>query len=465
MQTFNKSNIYSFLNYLKVFNFLFDLFQNKADITLKNRDGQSPLSLAIQLDDEDLIDILKGDQSLLDYVKKGNLQRVKKLLNETNKNSRDVSGRHSSGLHLAAGYNHLDIAEYFLQMNANAEIKDKGGLICLHNAASYGHVEMAALLLKYQPQIINIQDKWGYTALHEASQKSRTQMCALLLEHGADLTIKNLDGRTALDLATADDVRALLENAIPRPLSSTNNKSVIRHVEPSQFSNRDTEQPIIAGAMQNVKEESTLTTRDRSSFSSIQTPSESGDGCMDLNSEHKRNQYNIGSMTILEFLYRIDESYVELYGDLFEKEQISMEILAEMSHDQLKEIGLNAYGVRHKILKGIEKLYKTVLDPFFNVPLTGSLILDLDPNDTEYEMVKNEMLTSIRTHKDDGNIVFQYELLNIKKIKNRKLWSRYLHRKKEIQEENCGHENERLLFHGSPFLTNIVEKGFDERHA
>jgi hypothetical protein len=76
--------------------------KNKADVTLKNRDGQSPLSLAIQLDDEDLIDILKGDQVLLDYVKRGNLQRVKKLLNETNINSRDVSGRHSSGLHLAA---------------------------------------------------------------------------------------------------------------------------------------------------------------------------------------------------------------------------------------------------------------------------------------------------------------------------------------------------------------------------
>ena len=75
------------------------------------------------------------------------------------------------------------------------------------------------------------------------------------------------------------------------------------------------------------------------------------------------------------------------------------------------------------------------------------------------------MTTSIRTHKDDGNMQFQYELLNIKKIKNRKLWSRYLHRKKEIKEENCDHENERLLFHGSPFWANIVEKGFDERHA
>ncbi len=39
-------------------NFSFDaFFKNKADVTLKNHDGQSPLSLAIQLDDEDLIDI------------------------------------------------------------------------------------------------------------------------------------------------------------------------------------------------------------------------------------------------------------------------------------------------------------------------------------------------------------------------------------------------------------------------
>ena len=170
-------------------------------------------------------------------------------------------------------------------------------------------------------------------------------------------------------------------------------------------------------------------------------------------------------MTLTEFLYRIDESYVELYSKLFEREQINMEILAEMNHDQLKEIGVSTYGARYKILKGIEKLYKEVKDPFYNAPHTGSLIYELDAHDTEHNMVRNEMLTSIRSHKDDGNMRFQYEVLNIKKIKNRKLWSRYLHRKKEIQEENCGHENERLLFHGSPYLTSIVEKGFDERHA
>ena len=33
-----------------------------------------------------------------------------------------------------------------------------------------------------------------------------------------------------------------------------------------------------------------------------------------------------------------------------------MDILVEMGHEELKEVGINAYGHRHKILKGLEKL-------------------------------------------------------------------------------------------------------------
>ena len=53
----------------------------------------------------------------------------------------------------------------------------------------------------------------------------------------------------------------------------------------------------------------------------------------------------------------------------------------------------------------------------------------------------------------------------IQKIRNKRLWERYSHRRKEVAEENHGHDNERLLFHGSPFINAIVHKGFDERHA
>lgn len=38
--------------------------------------------------------------------------------------------------------------------------------------------------------------------------------------------------------------------------------------------------------------------------------------------------------------------------DIFEREQITLDILAEMSHEDLKQIGISAYGVRHKLIKG-----------------------------------------------------------------------------------------------------------------
>lgn len=39
---------------------------------------------------------------------------------------------------LPAGYNNLEVAEYLLEHGADVNAQDKGGLIPLHNAASYG---------------------------------------------------------------------------------------------------------------------------------------------------------------------------------------------------------------------------------------------------------------------------------------------------------------------------------------
>ena len=74
--------------------------------------------------------------------------------------------------------------------------------------------------------------------------------------------------------------------------------------------------------------------------------------------------------------------------------------------------------------------------------------------------------------------------VQIQKVQNRKLWERYAHRRQEVAEEvgaavstSSGtitiitsnlflpQANERMLFHGSPFINAIVQKGFDERHA
>lgn len=39
---------------------------------------------------------------------------------------------------ILAGYNHLEVAEYLLETGADVNAQDKGGLIPLHNASSYG---------------------------------------------------------------------------------------------------------------------------------------------------------------------------------------------------------------------------------------------------------------------------------------------------------------------------------------
>ena len=59
------------------------------------------------------------------------------------------------------------------------------------------------------------------------------------------------------------------------------------------------------------------------------------------------------SMSVSAFLGNIG---LEQLRDVFDQEQITMDILVEMGHDELKDIGINAYGHRHKILKGVEKL-------------------------------------------------------------------------------------------------------------
>lgn len=244
-------------------------------------------------------------------------------------------------------------------------------------------------------------------------------MCVLLLEHGIDVTIKNQDGKTALDLAVAEDIKILLEEAMPRQITSTkqstskslsNSIGKIGSIRPRDAS-QTREQSAIAGALSpsgsgndlassyNGSSNSNLNTHHNDFYSqslySLQSISETGDGCMDLDSEQSRNQVNTDQMTIKNFLNRIDESFEKLYLKIFENEKITMEILAEMTNDQLKEIGINAYGARYKIMKGVEKYYKQVKDPFFNCPSTGSLVIELDVNDTEYEMVRNEVIIFI----------------------------------------------------------------------
>ena len=59
------------------------------------------------------------------------------------------------------------------------------------------------------------------------------------------------------------------------------------------------------------------------------------------------------NMSLTAFLASLG---LEQLREVFEREQISLDILSEMGHEDLKQIGISAFGHRHKLIKGIEKL-------------------------------------------------------------------------------------------------------------
>lgn len=58
---------------------------------------------------------------------------------------------------IAAGYNNLEVAEYLLEHGADVNAQDKGGLIPLHNAASYGVSSGFRLLLVLKCLFLHLQ--------------------------------------------------------------------------------------------------------------------------------------------------------------------------------------------------------------------------------------------------------------------------------------------------------------------
>ncbi|CAF3561497.1 unnamed protein product [Rotaria sp. Silwood1] len=443
------------------------LIKYGADINKKNRDGATPLDL-VKDRDSDVADLLRGDSAILELAKKGNLERLRKLLTPENVNCRDPLGRNSTPLHLAAGYNHYEIAQFLLENGGNPNAVDKGGLIALHNASSFGHVDVATLLINYHSDV-NARDNWSYTPLHEAASKGRTQLCSLLLAHGANPHLQNQDNQTPLDLATADDVKSLLLDAMSTPITPTSPTSNCYQTTLT-LATRETTSILGAETTTNSNNNSRQRLASASSLqqSTIQRHLPIGDGSMSLITDDERREQAL-HMTMDEFLslcqFQSSQQQDSL-RELFEREHITLDILAEMTHNDLKDIGIVAYGERHKLLKGIERLYKQAKDPWSNIPDRGSVFIELDSNDQEYRLVEDELQSTIREHKDNcGGIFTRYVVLKIEKIRNRRLWDRYCHRRNEIQDDNNGHENERLLFHGSPFLHSIMHKGFDERHA
>ena len=137
-------------------------------------------------------------------------------------------------------------------------------------------------------------------------------------------------------MSQADDVRALLHDAMPIAAPTTTPGA-----KPAPTNLLSSPAP------------STPTLCPPATASSIDYGAVGGaaDGCTDRHSDPELR--SLENVSVSSFLASLG---LENLREIFDQEQITMDVLVEMGHDELKDVGINAYGHRHKILKGVEKL-------------------------------------------------------------------------------------------------------------
>ncbi len=165
---------------------------------------QTEAQYIIEIEEERLQEIIKSDNP--------NLERIREIIEQRPWIIFAMDKYGNTPLHDAALYGHVDVATLLLDRGANVENKTKySGFTALHNAAWRGHLDVATLLLDRGADVES-KTKSGYTALHYAawSRYGHHDVTALLLDRGADIESKTNTGKTPFQLAKNQETRDLL---------------------------------------------------------------------------------------------------------------------------------------------------------------------------------------------------------------------------------------------------------------
>lgn len=177
------------------------LLEHNADVNIRNKSGQTPLDIALEKGNVEMITLLKKE--LISAVIKGDLETVNRFLdhgadfNSTNKQGDNI-------LVLAASQKHIEIVKSLLHHGATVDLQGSMGFTALRLAIGRGNLEIVDILLRNGANV-NAIDRDGNTPLINAVRKGSLEIVEKLLSYRADLSIKNKSGQTPLDIAFEKD--------------------------------------------------------------------------------------------------------------------------------------------------------------------------------------------------------------------------------------------------------------------
>ncbi len=156
----------------------------------------------------------KGEPALVFAIRSGAPKTVGFLLKQPRIQIDATNAADETALMLAANANDLVSANLLIEAGASV---NRPNWTPLHYAASKGHTAMMRLLIE-NDAYIDAESPNGTTPLMMASYYATPNAVKLMLEEGADPTLQNQDGQTALAMAASKDkllsvkyIRAFIE--------------------------------------------------------------------------------------------------------------------------------------------------------------------------------------------------------------------------------------------------------------
>lgn len=212
------------------------LLANGALIDYTNTNGQSALTKASGKGHYDIVDFLLSKGALndgahiaLNSACKGGHTEVAKLLIDTgisvNFKGLSIKGKslsYATPLISACDSKNISTVEMLLDKGADVNLHGLGSsLTPLMHVCIDGNEAIYTLLIEKEANI-DAQDEFGRTALmllcsyefkYGTKDKNKDNMAKNIIEIGADIDIKNNDGKTALDVS-AGEINSLLQKII-----------------------------------------------------------------------------------------------------------------------------------------------------------------------------------------------------------------------------------------------------------
>lgn len=193
------------------------IFLNRgANINHHDEDGNTPLMIVARNGRLDLVRFLIAQEARLDIyddngetamfhaVSSGNLELLGLMISKKG----DINQKNETGeglLEKAIIFDHIAIVEYLLSEVKDVNATNQFGMTPLMTAVSNSkNIEIVNMLLENGAEI-SLQDINGNTALHFAAESDNSEAVTLLLAKGAKWDAANKKGQSAIEIALVNN--------------------------------------------------------------------------------------------------------------------------------------------------------------------------------------------------------------------------------------------------------------------